>query len=240
MRVIVMHTSAAVGVGRIGEARGRFAYAVDTEMPGYDRAFAVSSKIQTRIDLRMALMPGHSLVYPPRVMRYLYQVPFAENHYFRANLPSIAFAFGLKRPEAWYVFVMQSDLTSRGPSYVREHFRGWRHVLFANIVKLAAAQTRRVYLCQAADVERARVRPCDNEAGLSRLWADVYDKTAREWGMTLAPVTPPVNVQVLRRRAPVYADRLHELRLEEPRSGESRSDELRSDATGRTPCTGTP
>jgi hypothetical protein len=198
-----------------GGTRRGFSYALDTEMPGYDRAFSPSSKIQARIDLRVALMPGESLAYPPRVMAWLCQVPFAENHYFRASLPSIAFAFGLKTPKAWYVFVMQSDLASGGPSYVREHFRGWRKILFANIVSLAAGQVERLYLCQAADVERTRVLPCRNAAGFSPLWADVYDKTAREWGMPLVPVAAPVNVQVLRRRTPVYAERFHELRLDE-------------------------
>lgn len=209
-----MHAPGEVGVRQGGGARRGFSYALDTEMRGYDRAFAASSKIQARINLRLALMPDPSSGYPPRVLHHLSETPREDNHYFCAGLPSIAFAFGLKTPDAWYVFAMQSDLTSRGPSCVREHFRGWRHVLFANIVRLAAGHAERLLLCQAADVERTRVCPSESEAGRSPLWADVYDRTARDWGMTLAPVATPVNVQLLRNRAPIYADHFHELRLD--------------------------
>jgi hypothetical protein len=190
-----------------------FSYELDTTMRGYDRAFVSSSKLDRRIDLRIALMPGRQLFYPPLVRACLEGVAWSENHYFRDGLPSIAFALGTRTPDDWFIFAMQSDLTSRGPACIREHFRGWRRVLFANVVAQAAGEASAVYLCRAEDIETARAGETQADCGSSTLLSKIYDQTARDWGMPLTRLRAPVDIQILRARHPVWADRFHGLVL---------------------------
>jgi len=132
-----------------------FSYVMDFQMKGYNNQQPCQFRLAPFVNLRLALMPGKHLFYPIRVKQYFRQVIWPDNHYFQKKIPSIAICFGKKTENAWYVFVMQSDLASKGLSCVREHFRGWRNILFANVVAQARGKVPTLYLCRARDVERA-------------------------------------------------------------------------------------
>ena len=165
--------------------------------------------LRKRITLRVALMPGEQLFYPPRVKRYLRRVN--SNHYFSGGFPSIAFALGIKRPDAWFVFVMQSDVALRSPSYIREHFRGWRKVLFANIVRLAHGNASMLYLCRAEDVLRACHSGFSPPRTVPTAWHAIYDQTAGDFHMQIAQLSDNVDVQLFPRQPRIFADSFHAL-----------------------------
>jgi hypothetical protein len=121
-----------------------FSYRVkdDIEFPG----------LAKRITLRLALLASKELFYPPRVRRYLLRVN--NNHYFNGGFPSIAFALGTKLRDDWFVFVLQSDLAFRTPSYVRGHFRGWTRILLSTVLERARNQAKAIYICRASDALR--------------------------------------------------------------------------------------
>lgn len=161
------------------------------------------------INLRVALMPGEELFYPQRVKRYLRRVN--SNHYFCDGYPSIAFALGTKTPRAWFIFVMQSDLALRGPSYIREHFRGWRKVLFANIVRMARGHAATIYLCRSEDVLRAchsSFRPPQRVPGS---WEAIYNRTAGDFCMQLVEIPERVNIQLFPDQPEMVVDNFYQL-----------------------------
>jgi len=188
-----------------------FSYILDSTMDSYNERPGRRCKIHEDATLRFALVPGNDLYYPCAVRASLYNTRLNGNHYFKNNLPSIAFCFGKKKANAWYILVMQSDLGSEGPSCVRDHFRGWRHVLLANVLARARGEADRVFMCRAQDVERGCFSVPKNPARVSQRWTRIYDRTAEEWDMRLSKLEEPVNVQVYRGRDPVWCQHFYEL-----------------------------
>jgi len=189
-----------------------FSYELDRAMRDYDRQYIASCQLGRNVDLRLALIANTRLFYPPRVKAYLEGVAAEENHYSRDGMPAIAFCLGRKTRDAWYVSTIQSGFSS-GPSHVREHFRGWRKVLFANLVGRALGKTNRIFLCRAEDVERA-CYPGSKDAGyVPDRWKKIYDGTAAEWGMRPVVLAEPIDIQIYRRKTAVYADQVYELQL---------------------------
>jgi hypothetical protein len=161
-----------------------FSYKLDLNMSGYNSRYPREFRLGSRINLRMALLTGKTLFYPSRVNSH-FRCKW-DNHYFHEKMPSIAFCFGMKTDRAWYIFVMQSDLATRGPSNVRDHFRGWRKILFANVVAQARGKVDALYLCRAEDAVRACFRLTKEKPGrVSQRWRSIYDLTAEQWGMRL-------------------------------------------------------
>jgi hypothetical protein len=192
-----------------------FSYELDLTMSGYDSRYPPHFRLGHEANLRIALLTGSELFYPVRVKSY-FRYKW-NNHYFHKRMPSIAFCFGRKIDRAWYVVVMQSDLASKGPSYIRDHFRGWRKILFANVVAQARGKVDALYLCRAEDAERACI-PARNASGRrTESWMRIYDLTAEQWGMRLVKVQEPVNVQIYHRRAPILSQYFYELPLNEPK-----------------------
>lgn len=190
-----------------------FSYVVDFEMRSYDSQQPRQYQLAPFINLRLALLPNEHLFYPNRVAKYFRHVVRPANHYIRQKMPSIAICFGMKTDKAWYVFVMQSDLASKGISCVREHFRGWRNILFANVVAQAIGKVSTLYLCRARDIERA-CYPGTKELGcVPERWKSIYDHTAKQWGMRLVKVAEPVQMQIYRGQKPVCTKCFYELSL---------------------------
>ena len=190
-----------------------FSYNLDLTMSGYDSQYSPQFQLGHNESLRMALLTGSDLFYPGRVRSYCRNK--WNNHYFHGKMPSIAFCIGRRIDRAWYVFVMQSDLASRGPSYVRDHFRGWRKILFLNLVAQARGKVDALYLCRAEDAVRACI-PARKEGGrLAQKLTRIYDLTAEQWGMKLVKVQAPVNVQIYHRLAPVVSQYFYKLPLNE-------------------------
>jgi hypothetical protein len=193
-----------------------FSYALEMKMRGYNSQRARKHQLSPAVNLRIALMARPQLFYPPRVQRYLGRFQWLSNHYHDRNrVPAVAFSFGRASEEAWYIFVMQSDPGSRGPTPVREHFRGWRNVLFANIVAQALGRVQTLYLARAHDVERACYPGTKDPGRIPDRWRAIYDRTAEEWGMGLVKVSKPVDIQIYRDRNQIQANEFYELSLTE-------------------------
>ena len=171
-----------------------------------------SSRLARNITLRMALMSGGDLFYPPRIRQYLRRVK--NNHHFTGGYPSIAFALGTKTEHAWFVFTLQSDLAFASPSYVRDHFRGWRKVFFDRIITLARHHTGALYLCRALDAVRTCHPRFSVPSSVPPSWKVIYDGTATFFGMELISLRKPVNIQLYPRQRPVFTRHFYRLALD--------------------------
>ncbi len=191
-----------------------FSCQVDSEMKHYNRQHCWSYRLGSSINLRTALLAAHGLFYPHRVNKYLRSVLLDPTHYTLDGMPAVAFSLGRKTEAGWFIFVMQSDVASSGPSYVRDYFRGWRKVLFANIARRAIGKTRSLYLCRSEDVARACYPGSRRSTRISDTWQSIYDGTAHEFGMSLVRLPLPVDIQLYRSKGPVLADLFYELSLD--------------------------
>jgi hypothetical protein len=159
-----------------------------------------------RVNLRFALHMPERLFHPPSVVRALRKNRC--KHVVSAKGRCAAFALGTARREAdgttWYLSVLQSDLALCEHAAVRDYLRGWRKILFACVMNAAsAAQVRTVCLAPAQAVyDVARTNRAYPLKTLPDLWRQIYDRTAQEFGMSLADIERPVNIQVLPHRRP--------------------------------------
>lgn len=162
------------------------------------------------VNLRLALMPNEKLYYPPRIRRYLRRVFF--NHYRCERFPSICFALGKVKEETCFVFVMQSDLVYRYPSFIRDHFRGWRTILLNSIIFNISSSCRTIYLPKAHDVTKCCL-PGRKPTNTPHIWLLIYDRTADDFGFSLEILQEPVNIQVYKDLAPVFVRECYKLDL---------------------------
>jgi hypothetical protein len=160
---------------------------------GYEVEF--SWQLRPSIDFSLALYTGKDLYYPPRVRRYLPRV--SKSHVSRDRLPAVAFALGRYIQGSLFVFVLQSDLVFQGPSCIREHFRGWRKVLFGQIQAHARPETRRIFLCQSEDVWRTCNPEYKQPDAVPLLWRQIYEGTAAFFGMRQVQFPHRLNIQCL-------------------------------------------
>ena len=193
--------------------RRALSFEFDPEMQGYNRQYAWSYQLKSEINLRMALMAGKSLHYPPRVKEYLYGEFLNCAHHVRGGVPALAFALGMRTPAAWYVFVLQSDAACAASACVREYVRGWRKILFTSIAAHARTCTDRLYLCRAEDVLRA-CHPGSMPGDLPQAWRTIYDGTACELSMQPVRLAEPVDLRMYRaKQEPVLSQQFYEWRL---------------------------
>jgi hypothetical protein len=177
---------------------------------GFSYAFSASPvfrmPLPRRVNLRFALHLPSALSHPPAVVRAL-RVNRCR-HVISARGRCAAFALGTSRREpqgaAWYVYALQSDLALLGRPVLRDYLRGWRKVLLACVLNAAeAAGARAVHLAPAAAAfDVARTNPTYATMQLPDLWRQIYDRTAREFGMGLVDIEAPVNIQMMPHRRP--------------------------------------
>lgn len=157
------------------------------------------------INLRLALMPDDRLHYPPRVRRFLRSV---QNMHYRANgYAAIAFALGRISNGICYIFVLQSDLAFRKPAYIREHFRGWRKVLFEHAKRIASRTSRVIFLPSADDVAKCWHPTFPKPEVAPASWLDIYDRTATDFDLSPIALSRPINIQVYSDLEPVWTRR---------------------------------
>jgi hypothetical protein len=168
-------------------------------------------RLKRRIDLRLALVPSPSLFYPDRVRGYFWRA--TQRHYFVNGRPAIGFALGRSVGRKWFILVLQSDIAYSRLAYVRDHFRGWRKILFANIIKAAAHMAEEIYLCTAEDVYRAAWPRVLRPEAIPGSWKSIYDGTARFFGMRKVKMSLPVDIQIYAKAEPVYCQRFYRLKL---------------------------
>lgn len=168
-------------------------------------------RLRRAINLRVALYADPGLFYPSAVRRYLRY--HNRTHLFVGEAPAIAFALGIATPAAWHVLTLQSDLAFRGPAFVREHFRGWRKVLFSVLRRLAATQVESLYLCAQEDVLASCHRDFPRPTSAPPAWSAIYERTAREHVMESVTLPDPLNIQLYDRHPPFIATRMYHLPL---------------------------
>lgn len=167
--------------------------------------------LRHQVNLRVALISGRNLFYPKRVRRYLQRNE--ANHCFVDNYPAIAFALGCIVGRKWFVTIMQSDIAYSRASHVREHFRGWRKVLFASILRHAVDHADAVYICPSGAVMNGTFPDGYRPKTLPKSWARIYDGTAQDFGMKCVSLQRSVNVQIYSSKKPVYCREFFEFRM---------------------------
>jgi hypothetical protein len=173
--------------------------------------FDFSWPLRSSINFKLALMARRELFYPVRVHKYLPR--FAWSHSREDKYPAIAFALGKIINDEMFIFVLQSDLVFQGPAYIREHFRGWRKVLFREVIRYAEGRASRVYLNTSDNVFRTCHPGYHPPKVVPPIWKAIYEGTAKYFGMTRKKVDRRHNIQVLTDVQCRYANEFHYLEL---------------------------
>jgi len=174
--------------------------------------FDFSYKLDSTINFKLALLSNKSMYYPPRLRKYLPRPH--RNHIRERKYPSIAFSLGRIIDNKLYIIVMQSDLFFNGPSYVREYIKGWRKVLFYEILEYAKDKFDDIYLCTSEDIVKTCHPDYNRPKFTPEIWVHTYDKTAQLFNMQLTKLTSSINIQVLNDLPPEYANCLYYLNLQ--------------------------
>jgi len=182
-----------------------FSHAYVTQIAGFPY------RLRRQIDLRAAILSCRDIFYPKRVRRFLQR--HAANHCFVDAYPAIAFALGRTIGRNWYIAIIQSDIAFSTASYVREHFRGWRKVLFASILRHAADEAKAVYLCPSSAIMEGTFLHDMKPEKMPETWTHIYDCTARDFGMKLVTLPRAVDMQIYSRKQPVYCRSFYELKM---------------------------
>jgi hypothetical protein len=156
--------------------------------------FDTSFPLRPTINYRLALIAARDLYYPPRLRRYL---PRKHGNHIRIDrCPSLAFALGRIKGRALFIFVLQSDLVFKGPACIRDYIRGWRKVLFAEILRNVDERVNKVYLVHSKDL----LRTCHPEffppMTTPHNWRNIYEGTANDFQMQEINLTQKINIQV--------------------------------------------
>jgi hypothetical protein len=178
-----------------------------------ERDIAMNERLRPAIDFRIALMADDSFFYPPLVKKFLRRTE--NNHFFSKGFPSIAFALGEKRLDGFYIYVLQSDVVCSRSAVIRQHFRGWRKVLFAHVLREAVDTTSNIYLCSAVDVLRACRPEFPRPFQVPKSWISIYDDTARFFGMEAIELPAPINIQIYPDLPTVPTSRFYRLEINE-------------------------
>jgi hypothetical protein len=154
----------------------------------------LSMNLKSHINLRFALSSSKELFYPSRVRSHLYK---KVSFYSLDDYPAIAFAFGRSINRKWYILIMQSDLVSYSPSFIRDHFRGWRKILLYQIIKLAFKKNiQEIYLTTPTNINMYYQNSIKENEGLFKVLKTVYERTAKEFNMKSVYLRCPINIQL--------------------------------------------
>jgi hypothetical protein len=170
------------------DCRG-FSFIVDTNV-------GLSFRRRHAINFSLGLFSAKNIYYPHRVRRYLPRIQRV--HASQGKYPAIAFALGRYVGDDLFVLVMQSDLVFQGPSFIREHFRGWRKILFSQVLSHARPNTHHVHLCRSEDVLRTCHPNFSPPAAVPAVWRQIYDETAAFFGMEPVRLDRRLDIQTLR------------------------------------------
>lgn len=157
--------------------------------------FDFSCKLGSSINFKLALLTDKYLYFPPRLRRYLPR--FHRNHIRENKYPSIAFALGRIEGKNLYIFILQSDLFFNGPAVIREYIKGWRKVLFAEIINSMQGKVENIYLSAADEIFRTchpRHRRPDKTPDI---WFQIYDETAVKFKMRKTLLENMIDMQTL-------------------------------------------
>lgn len=145
------------------------------------------------VKIRIALYYRTDLTYPRKVKEALSKFHHNHSKVSKTNF-SIGFALGIKQGNAWIITVLQSDIMFSKSSAVRDHFRGWRKVLFHHIIDLARKEVKDLYLTRAEDVYQC-CKPNFKPTQIPQSWYNLYDDTASYFDMTLSELDDLISIQ---------------------------------------------
>jgi len=152
-------------------------------------------RLRKEINLRVALVASKDLFYPLDIWREIAR--HRRNHYFYNASPAIAFALGSIVENRCYIFALQSDILKGASARVREHFRGWRKVIFIEILRyLKQRKIKAIYLLHEKDVHESCHDGYKVPATLPTIWKNIYSGTARDFGMTMSVLDESINAQL--------------------------------------------
>ena len=172
------------------------------------------ARLRDDINFRIVLIPDKSLFYPPHIRKGLRNTKNSSYlHYYTENYNSIAFALGKLLYNKCFIFIVQSDIAYRSPSCIREHFRGWRKVLFYTIIQLLNSNYSEIYLPRSCDVVKCCYPGFLKPAIAPNSWNIIYDQTAKEFQLSLTIIEKPINIQVYQEAAPVLINEFYKLDL---------------------------
>ena len=192
------------GIFRKIECKG-FSYNFYSNMIGF------KMNLKKCINLRFALTADGKLFYPNRVASYIKN---RNSYYTLNNYPAIAFSLGRVINKRWYIFIIQSDLIPHSPSFIRDHFRGWRKVLLYNIIFFAIKkQIDRLYLNTPDNINKYYSNSIGNDDNLYYVLSNIYTKTAYEFNMNLVSLREPIDIQLYPNYCELLSKNFYELKV---------------------------
>jgi hypothetical protein len=175
---------------------------------GFSYAFSTAPRFRLpfaqRVNLRFALHLPKTLSHPPSVVRALRRDRC--RHVVSADGRCAGFALGNARRDVdgigWYIYALQSDLALHGRAAIRDYLRGWRKVLTACVLNRARTEgVTTVNLAPSGAVfETAQLNRAYRLTRVPDIWRQIYDRTARDFGMELVDVGRALNIQATPRR----------------------------------------
>jgi hypothetical protein len=159
-------------------------------------------QLRKSVNIRTALFADTRMHYPPAVIKYLRYT--WKSHFFDYYGPAIAFLLGILRGKNLYIITLQSDMACVTPSAVREHFRGWRRILVS--LTMARLKPERIFLTRSEDILRACYRKTHIPKTVPLSWQNIYERTAKEFGMKKQRLTRSVNIQIYAHHPKVMAN----------------------------------
>jgi hypothetical protein len=169
-------------------------------------------RMREAINIRNALIAPKNYFYPINVKKYVNRN--RKNHYFFYDEPSIAFYLGTVYDNDVFIFTLQSDIIKYGPSCIREHFRGWRKVLFAEVLRMAKRKKyRKIYLINEKDVLRSCHKNYPFPKKVPSIWESIYSLTAFDFQLKESILKKPINIQLFANQESVFTDEFYELDL---------------------------
>ena len=168
-------------------------------------------ELDNDVNLKIALMPDEKLFYPPRIRRYFRRHYYS--HYRFNRYPSICFALGKLTDEACCIIIMQSDFVHRNPSFIRDHFRGWRKILMKNILEIVKGRCNSIYLPIAHDVLKCCHPEYSKSQTTPQIWFNIYDRTAVDFNFSLVCLNQPINIQLYRNLKPMLVQQIYKLNV---------------------------
>jgi hypothetical protein len=160
--------------------------------------------LKRQVRVRTALVTTSCLYYPPKVRSGLTKFSRELSHIGGG----IGWILGLEQDvpgqKWWIILNIQSDLTSAGPSCVRDTFAGWQRVLFLLTARLAVANgVTHIALPPAARVAETRSDFASRKTA-PEMWRCIYDGTAAFFSMRPSSVPFRVDLQTVHQFRPVW------------------------------------
>jgi hypothetical protein len=172
------------------------------------------NRFKSDIDIRLAMVANYDeLYYPDKVINNLKK--YSSVH-IKSKYPLIAFSLGksftYEKCKCWLIIVLQSELAFNKSSNLREHFRGWRKVIFSYIINEAKKNgIERLYLVSSKDIMECCSPAHMKPKSVPESWIQIYDHTAVFFNLKMKKIGNELDIQLYARKKPIYKSIFYEL-----------------------------